>query len=693
MIAKEITISETFKKQTRKAIFSIVVFIVTYFILLVLALLLTIVCIFAGIQIMVLKPSLITLGLGIGVISTGVLILIFLLKFLVKSHKVDRSNLVEISKEDEPKLFTLINQLVEQVGTIAPKKIYLSADVNASVFYDSSFWSMFLPIQKNLQIGLGLVNTVTQQELKAILAHEFGHFSQKTMKVGSYTYNVNQIIFNLVNDDEGYQEIVNRWGNSSWLIYFFVVIALNIVKAIKWVLIKMYAFVNKRYLALSREMEFQADEIAAMITGYQPLKTALLRTNLADYSFTSVMNHYSNDAKEHLVSENIYPEQSFVLRFIATDSQLPIENNLPQVPVSELNRFNKSKLVIKDQWASHPSTEERINRLEKTNLRADSAVENLPANQLFTQIELWQKQFTHTIFEARKNKDNFKVNSLPNFKEAYAHSFTKGTFPKIFNGYYDDKNPELKLPESDLPLSEQLDPKQARQPKDLFSDAMVDSVYTLIALQNDLQVIEQISDKKAGIPTFDYDGKKYNRKESKALAEKVAAELALTSQQIQQNDQQIYQYFLSIEAQQNKAPQLEKMYKTLSDYDAQIDTDLAFYEKAMSALEFITVQLPPEQIKQYFEELEPLEYKIKNCIQKLCYNKDFKEMIQNGVKESFEQYLSKTWIYFGDQVYNQEALDVLIAALNNFAYVLSKGYFLYKKRLLDYKAVLLEGVK
>jgi Zn-dependent protease with chaperone function len=39
--------------------------------------------------------------------------------------------------------------------------------------------------RKNLQIGIGLVNSVTVSEFKAVLAHEFGHFSQRSMKVAA----------------------------------------------------------------------------------------------------------------------------------------------------------------------------------------------------------------------------------------------------------------------------------------------------------------------------------------------------------------------------------------------------------------------------------------------------------------------------------------------------------------------------
>ncbi|WP_435523453.1 M48 family metalloprotease, partial [Chryseobacterium indoltheticum] len=74
---------------------------------------------------------------------------------------------------------------------------------------------MFFPIQKNLTIGVGLINTTTKQELKAILSHEFGHFSQRSMKVGSYVYNVNQIIFNLVNDDASYRNSIEKFASFS----------------------------------------------------------------------------------------------------------------------------------------------------------------------------------------------------------------------------------------------------------------------------------------------------------------------------------------------------------------------------------------------------------------------------------------------------------------------------------------------
>lgn len=94
------------------------------------------------------SPKFITLTLGIGLIILRVLVLFFFLKFIFKLHKVDRSHLIEIKIIYEPQLFKLIDEIVIKVGKSFPKKVYLSNDVNAAVFYISSFWSMFFPIKK-----------------------------------------------------------------------------------------------------------------------------------------------------------------------------------------------------------------------------------------------------------------------------------------------------------------------------------------------------------------------------------------------------------------------------------------------------------------------------------------------------------------------------------------------------------------
>ena len=194
---KVIQPSPAFKNEVVKVAASIVFFILFYLVMVSLALGFAALCAFAGYSLMVAKPQFFTLMIGLGLAGLGVMVAFFMLKFIFKSNQTDRSNMLELQETDQPELFAFIRQLTTETKTPFPKRILLSADVNASVFYDSSFWSMFLPVKKNLVIGLGLVNCVNISEFKAILAHEFGHFSQRSMKLGSFVYNLNRIIHGL----------------------------------------------------------------------------------------------------------------------------------------------------------------------------------------------------------------------------------------------------------------------------------------------------------------------------------------------------------------------------------------------------------------------------------------------------------------------------------------------------------------
>lgn len=121
----EIKLTPEFKANTYKAIFAIAFFIVSYLILFAFALGLMAACVWGGFFLVVAFPRFITIALGIGLAGLGVLVLIFLIKFLFKSNKTDLSGLTRIKKENEPELFQMIDEIVQEVGTSFPNKVFL----------------------------------------------------------------------------------------------------------------------------------------------------------------------------------------------------------------------------------------------------------------------------------------------------------------------------------------------------------------------------------------------------------------------------------------------------------------------------------------------------------------------------------------------------------------------------------------
>jgi len=678
MTRKDIKLSRAFKAQATNAIFALCFFMFTYSIILLLGVALTILCIYGGLTIISVKPSFITLALGIGLSSMGILVLIFLVKFMFNSSKSDDANLVEINESQEPKLFNLIRELVQEVGTNFPKKVYLSSEVNASVFYDSSFWSMFLPVKKNLRIGLGLINTVTEEELKAILAHEFGHFSQRTMKVGSYVYNVNQVIFNMLYDNESYSALVQRWSNISMFFSLFVIIAVKINEGIQFILRKLYELVNKSYMGLSREMEFHADEIAASVTGYEPFKKALLRIALADASLNAVLNYYGNKIDDNIKSENIYLEQFHVMQVLGEVNNYTITNDLPNISLEEQNKFNKSKLVIKDQWASHPTIADRIARLEQTGFLSDAKTDTL-ANTLFTDPIAVQKQITNHVFQVVHYPGEVKTNAALAFVEEYKQEIRSNSFGKIYNGYYDLKNPvefdtqTVEITSLDTDFSA------------LFSDEKVELVYIAVALQNDIETLKNIAERKLQLKTFDYDGRRFTTKEALALIENLKSELETINEQIKHNDIRVYTYFLQLEHSQNRPKELESIYHAFFTFDHVYESKFDLYAQLLNGLQFVSETTTYEEIIRNFEEVKPMEEKLKQEINALLSDAALSTEIKQELRTELEKYTRETWQYFDGTLYLDEGLNLLFLAVNNYSFLLARKYFLMKKALLAYQ--------
>lgn len=683
MSINSVKVSANFKKMATKAIFSILLFTLLYLFLIAMAIGLTLICGYLG-AILILGGHSIILILGAALICFGFLILAFLIKFIFTVNKIDRNHLTELTRKEQPKLFEFITEIAKETNTNFPKKIYLSTEVNASVFYDSSFWSMFLPIKKNLQIGLGLVNTISITEFKAILAHEFGHFSQKTMKVGSYVYNVNKVIYNMLYENDSYQKLTDKLSNINGYFSLFVNLALLINKGIQWVLKQAYDVINLNYMALSREMEFHADAVAAKVAGSKPLINSLLRLDLANYSFDTVINYYNNKIPDAIRTKNIYSQQHLVMNFYAQEGRLKIENDLPQVPLSNLSRYNKSKLFIKDQWSSHPSTADRVKELERINKETNNENFSL-AITLFNDFESLNSQITDTLFTNVEYKISPSLIDDVDFFKDFTKDYISNSFNNLYNAYYDNKNPIYNI---DTDIDEQTI-YQDVDASFFFNNDKVDMVYNLIALENDISLLSQLSENDE-IKTFDYDGEKYNIKDAQVLIVKLEAEVVTIKNTIAKNDCEILNYFYFIAKKLGREEELLVHYKKLTTVDEQYIQKIQHYIELNNDLTFVSQTTPFSKIIDNFIKIKPKEDRFKEEIAFLLGEEIYQRAITSEMRADFEKYMAKDLEYFWKftNEYNDKILNILFTALRNYQHILAMGYFYAKKDLLDFQVTL-----
>lgn len=551
--------SPSFKKEVPAVMGSIIFFFVVYVLLLLLSVALVIGCFYAGIAIITNMPKLITILAGLGLMGAGIMVFIFLIKFIFSVSRYDRSGIIEITEAEQPALFGFIRKLATDTQTPFPKRIYLSADVNACVFYDSSFWSMFFPVRKNLQVGLGLVNSLSVSEFKAVIAHEFGHFSQRSMKLGSFVYHVNKIIYNMLFDNKGYSEFLQGWAKIDGIFALFAGITAGIAQGIQGILKGLYGFINKKYMSLSREMEFHADAVAASVSGSESLGTSLRRIEMAASGYDIALNKCDELFREKKISINIYPNHKSVMQQIANTHNLPVKNGLPVVTADFLKSMNYSRVNFRDQWASHPSTEDRIRHLNE--LAVPAEVWDQPAWELFQNREDLQQQLTKKIYEQAGVSADAETIGEKDFDIKLLGDISNSTFPAAYNGFYDERMIEVPGAGFTYDVTEPAGVSMGT----LFTEENALITKKIAAAIHDLDIVKAITEKRIQAKSFDFEGIKYNRNEASPVIDKLEAEIAAMKAEQKKNDLLAIRFFLH-KAGQKSSSGAEKLKAEYEDY-------------------------------------------------------------------------------------------------------------------------------
>ena len=661
----------------RRAMVSIVLFGLSYLLLLGLVLSVTLACIWAGGALIWYKPQLVTVITGVGLAAFGLFLLVYMMKFLFRKEKKEEEKAIEVHPEDQPALFAMIDDIVKKTGTNFPHKVYLNHEVNASVSIHTGYRSILYPRRKYLTIGMGLINSVTATELKAVLAHEFGHFSQKSMRVGVYVHQANYVIYDMVHNKGRYQASGDRKGIMGFLVHK----ASYVTGGIRWIQSKWYHVINRNFMALSREMEFHADTIAASVTGYEPLSSALLRLAFASHAMSEVLNLYEYKGAQALTSTNLYAEQEHLAGRLAAYYQMPLRGSFADVGPDFIGRFRHSLLVFKDQWASHPELMERIERLEQSGFTAKEA-STTKANSLLHNLEALQEQLTDMVFAGvRYNMATSKI-SFEEFVQLYRAYFEEQTYDQVFNGYYDEKHPPI------FDLDEPMWQPEGITAAELFAPAQVAKVHALRGLQEDIGSLSAIAANSAMAQSFDYAGQRYQQKDAAALLSRLNEELKELNSELIDNDFEIYAWCLHREEEIGERPLLKTLYRQLYQmYEWQeLSTDL------QTCLQFISQTTPYEQIVQNMRVVKVVEKKMKEFLLDAKEMALFDGQVDPGMFLQADRYLAAGDMpYYTRSGYINEQILLLSTAVSIYIHLAEKGQALAKKHLTDYKASLAEA--
>ncbi|MFE4515224.1 M48 family metalloprotease [Kitasatospora sp. NPDC056783] len=93
---------------------------------------------------------------------------------------------VPVTRERQPAVWGMVDRIGERTGVRGPAEIRIVPEVNAGVFEETRLLGL-IPGKRHLVIGAPLLMGLTEGELEAILGHEFGHYSNRDVRLAAVT--------------------------------------------------------------------------------------------------------------------------------------------------------------------------------------------------------------------------------------------------------------------------------------------------------------------------------------------------------------------------------------------------------------------------------------------------------------------------------------------------------------------------
>lgn len=682
-----------FRQQIMKAISCVVLFFMLYVVLILTAAAFAVVCISGGIILFRTYPTWISGAIGLSLILLGGMVLFFLVKFLFNKRQAVNPYRTQVFADNHPRLFDFITQLVKDTRIRFPKKIFVVPDMNATVFYNSSFLSLFWPTRKNLEIGLGLINSVNISEFKMLLAHEFAHFSQRSMKQGSYIYTLNKMLYNMLYENERWEEMEVRWSNGSSLLSFFAHITTKILNTMQLVLRKIYALINRQYLELSREMEYYADTVAVGLTSSETAVSGLRRLEMGGYCLDHCFHKLPDLSERAVRFSNIFSVQRALVHYYATQNHLALDAaGLPVITDNYFQTFLKSRVQLREQWTSHLTREAREAHYIQANVSCPTVGDS--AWELFTEPESLQEHMTAQVY-------NFTLSpSAATFTEitptAYIAELSQRhrlyEYPKVFNDYYDNRPfNEINQEYTRLLAPEEMEDNCLLN---IYHPDIIIRMRSFYRDRQDAETLQAISVGQFQTRYFEFDGQKYSAARAKQLARMLTASVLEEQQWLQMHDQKAFQYHYTVALRKSPATAslLKEKYQEVLQYQQtgqQLNDQVIRIIHCISLL-FNTNEHDMEAMPALFDELSAECRSFRRMTENIS-NSPFYHSFPEGMEEKLRKFRQHDCTFMQDMIPDYVAIQELHEISSAMMEHYNNGIILLKKAYLEFILTLESG--
>lgn len=265
----------------------------------------------------------------------------YMIKSLVIRAKAEEPGRI-LKEEEAPELWSLVRNVAEVVNTRPVDEIRITPGADLAVYERGSIRTkMQDKAERVLILGLAVIDDFNQNAFRAVLAHEYGHFSNRDTAGGDIAFQVN-------NDIIKFAESMALSGTATFY-------------NISFQFLRFYHFLFRRIThGASRLQEILADRMAVYQFGKEAFREGLNHVIRSDVEFGLLANKEINAAlAANRAMQNFY--------------ELKIEDEMTKNDVEQ--EFSKYLARPTTEDDTHPSPQDRYRLIEKINSKETPPLE------------------------------------------------------------------------------------------------------------------------------------------------------------------------------------------------------------------------------------------------------------------------------------------------------------------------------
>jgi Zn-dependent protease with chaperone function/uncharacterized tellurite resistance protein B-like protein len=253
-------------------------------------------------------------GIGLGAVVATFAVFSAVFKMYKKASHFQIGKVV--GEQDDPALWAFVRSIADEIKAVSPDNIIVGIEPTFYVTAAEVRGSSDVPLTgETLYLSLTLLRLLDKSELKAIVAHELGHFKGEDT---SYSLKFAPVHRGLANSIRG---LSGNGEESATQIAALPALA---------VLQSMYESFDLSIAKVNRAREFEADNVAVSATSAEDFSYALTKVSMFSFVWANVIKHNIERLSKRKVDDNLSKvfEEEIAYTFSLDQVKLISENVL-----------------------------------------------------------------------------------------------------------------------------------------------------------------------------------------------------------------------------------------------------------------------------------------------------------------------------------------------------------------------------